>query len=256
MSPRPSRDASKSSEFAILGAADSDEGGPGRTADFVVTHASRPHFVLVAGLVFLALTLVGLIYDLWYFHYFGIDMLDYATTGDLFMSAPRHPVAVLLSILPGVLLLGLARLRDLRLRNSSARESYMRRNAGARWNKPAWRLGIYGLFVLAYAVLFSQFYAQRMSSLVKTAGGKRVVLTRTDGVTRGEQPSLIGATGKFFFLYYPERRVTEIVPVENTAIVTVDSRSRIERARDSAARPPGSRPKASISRIIDATEEL
>ncbi|HMA20017.1 MAG TPA: hypothetical protein VKO87_04395, partial [Gemmatimonadaceae bacterium] len=44
----------------------------------------------------------------------------------------------------------------------------------------------------------------------------------------GEQPLLIGSTSRFFFLYYPTRKTAEIVPVENTRMMTVDLRPRSE----------------------------
>ena len=64
--------------------------------------------------------------------------------------------------------------------------------------------------------------AERRADRVRSGQGRRVTFDRTDGVTYNEQPLLIGTTGGFFFLYYVERKVTEIVPVENTALMTVD----------------------------------
>ena len=59
---------------------------------------------------------------------------------------------------------------------------------------------------------------------------------RTDGIVSDEQPVLLGTTGKFLFLYYPSRKATEIVPIDNTAVLTVDSRRRKDREADSLAK--------------------
>jgi hypothetical protein len=64
--------------------------------------------------------------------------------------------------------------------------------------------------------------ANRRANRVRAGIGRPVTFDRTDGVTYNEQPLLIGSTGGFFFLYYVQRKVTEIVPVENTSLMTVD----------------------------------
>ena len=107
--------------------------------------------------------------------------------------------------------------------------------ANTRWNSVGLRTFVYGLFVLAYAIVFTQLYADRAANRIKEGKGRRVAVSRTDGISSDEQPILLGATGKFVFLYFPDRKATEIVPVENTVALTVDSRRRRERRRDSLA---------------------
>jgi len=93
----------------------------------------------------------------------------------------------------------------------------------------------YGFFILVYAILFTQLNAQAVSNRIKAGQGRRVDFVRTVGNNPAERPILLGSTSRFFLLYYPVRKVTEVVPLENTGMLSVDSRSRRERRRESAA---------------------
>ncbi len=82
------------------------------------------------------------------------------------------------------------------------------------------------MVVVGAAAAATAYKADRRFARVEAGRGRHVTFARTDGVTYDEQPLLIGTTGSFFFLYYTRRKVTEIVPVENTALMTVDLQSK------------------------------
>jgi len=134
----------------------------------------------------------------------------------------------------GLVVLGVG-LRDIAIRKSPRYDAYRKKYVNTMWNNRGVKIGIATLFSAIYATVFTQFYAQVAADRVKSGKGPRVMLVRNDGVTSGEKPILLGSTTKFFFLYYPGRRETEIVPVENVSHLTVDSRMRRERERDSLA---------------------
>ena len=58
-----------------------------------------------------------------------------------------------------------------------------------------------------------------------------------DGIRTDEQPILLGTTTKFLFFYHPSTKTTEIVPIDATTALRVDSRRRREREQDSLVFP-------------------
>jgi hypothetical protein len=226
MSPRPGGDVSNSSEYAAM-----SSGSTGETAvptrRSAVERALRTHPVLVAAVTYLALTLVGVVHDVWFFQAFRINILDYADLTDVLSSPLRSPVTALLSLVPGLLLLCFG---ELRYHRPSRAE---KKRPRALWNNTALRLATYGTFIFAYAVLVTQLDAGQMSERAKSGAGQRVTLSRSDGLGYGEKPILLGTLGHFFFLYYPSRKVTDIVPLENASRLSVDAATRRENAGDS-----------------------
>ncbi len=194
----------------------------------------REHPTLVLTLAYLGLTFVGMIRDLWFYRYFRINILDYSETSDFLLAAIRNPLVVILSLVPIGMLLLAARIREYAIVRSPKYRARAAKSVARKWNTLAARVVIYTWFVFIYAVLFAQLYSMREVTRIKAGRGQRVALARTDGVTSGPLPIFLGSTSKFFFLYYPERKETEIVPIENTTMITLDSRRRVERKADSA----------------------
>ena len=194
----------------------------------------REHPTLVLTLAYLGLTAVGLMRDWWFYRYFGINILDYSETGDFLLAAIRNPLVILLGLLPVGIIYGAAYVREAALAKSPKYRAYAERYSRTRWNSVGFRAFIYGWFVIVYAALFTQLYSFREVSTIKAGAGTRVSLIRTDGVSSAEYPIFLGSTAKFFFLYYPSRKETEVVPIENTTVVTVDARRRRDKKEDSA----------------------
>ena len=198
---------------------------------------AREHPTLLLTLIYLALTFVGMIHDLWFYLYFKINILDYSETSDFLLAAIRNPLVIILSILP----LGLAFLvqrstEAVRRRAKDWEEKERKRRASVWYSAPARAVGTF-LFVIVYATLFTQIYAFWEATRVKEGkAGRRVSFMRSDGIISDEQPVLLGTTGKWILLYYRSRKATEIVPIDNTAAITVDSRRRKEREADSLRR--------------------
>ena len=201
----------------------------------IASRLLREHPTLVLTLGYIGLTLVGLVYDLWFYAYFKINILNFSETSDFLLAAIRNPLVILLSIAPIFLLIALQVVREKARAKSARYDAFNRKYENTRWNSPNIRLVIYGLFIAIYAILFTQLYAVRVADGIKAGNGRRVVFARANGANSAEKPILLGSTTKFFFLYYPSRKETEVVPVDNTASITVDSRRRRERERDSLA---------------------
>ena len=199
----------------------------------IAERMAREHPTLLLTLAYLALTFVGMIHDLWFYFYFKINILDFSETSDFLLAAIRNPLVIILSMLPLAILLGFQRMRDFAAQKSAWYSGHRTRYANTRWNSVTIRALVCGWFVIVYAIAFTQFYAEREANRIKDGKGRRVSVLRNDGIASDEQPILLGATGKFIFLYFPSRKATEIVTVESTVALTVDSRRTRERERDS-----------------------
>jgi hypothetical protein len=102
------------------------------------------------------------------------------------------------------------------------------------------------IVVTGIATFLARMNATNRFDAVNEGKGRHVTFARTDGVTHNEQPVLIGSTTNFFFLYYANRKVTEIVPVENTALMTVDLQpKKVQTQASPAGGAPGDTPRLS-----------
>ena len=221
MSPRPGGDVSNSSEFAVMGSGERRVPPEARQTARSMVRAfikSRPGLALM--LAYIAVTLVARFDDVWFYQLFGINLFNYSDPQDVLLAALRHSVVVAFFIVPALIVLAAARLRDMRASGSSP--GFFDRS----WNTPALRMIAAIGFVIIAATALTRIDAQQRSEARKAGHGKYVTLTRTDGIAYGEHPLLIGSTSRFFFLYYPARKIAEIVPVENTSMMTVDLRPR------------------------------
>ena len=195
----------------------------------------REHPTLVVTLGYLGLTMVGLVYDFWFYMYFRINILDYSEPSDFLLGAIRNPLVIILAMLPIAIMLGILRLRATARARFPRYDRYARKYEGTRWSSLQLRIIAHTLFIAVYAILFTQVYAKRAADRIKTGNVRRVNFAAVDGVTSGERPILLGSNTRFFFLYYPAARESEIVPIENTTRIRVDSRLRRERIADSLA---------------------
>lgn len=182
----------------------------------------HPGLLLTAG--YLVLTIIGLLYELWFFFYFRINILEYVETSDFLLAALRTPLVILLSLLPVPLAWLLFRL------NHWARQKYPRYGAfdsrlenGLFGQSMAGRLASRSLFVLIYAAFFTLLYAERVTDRIKAGHGREVRVELSSGAPFPSRTLLLGTTSKFVFLYLPEAKRTHIVPIENVSRLVVSS---------------------------------
>jgi hypothetical protein len=246
MSPRPGGDVSNSAEFAVMGnsaetpALTPEQVGeappPTRLREVgksAFTRIIREHPTLMLTLLYLALTFVGVVHDFFFYLYFKINVLDYSETGDFLLAALRNPVAVLLAMLPIPLFVIVRRWGQTLRKRSRTYEKYQAQLDRMGLSTLAARAAGAAVFIIVYVVLFSELYAFAEAKRMHEGKGQRVAFLRNDGIASDEQPILLGTTGKFIFLYYPSRKATEIVPIDNTTALTIDSRRRKDRELDS-----------------------
>jgi hypothetical protein len=221
MSPRPGGDVSNSSEFATMGSGEyRAEIERRRSAGVLALEIARRHTGLILVLTYLTVTVVARMEDVWFFRHFRINIFNYSDPEDFFTASMRNSEVWLFFLVPTLILFGVSWFLSKRL--TSEKPAIL----AAKWNRPGLRLALSAIVVVAVAAAATSFKAKQRFGRVEAGRGRHVTFARTDGVSYDEQPLLIGTTGSFFFLYYVQRKVTEIVPVENTALMTVDLQSK------------------------------
>ena len=212
MSPRPGGDVSNSSEFAVMGSGEYRAPRGDADARAVAVRFLREHTGQALVLIYLAIAVISRLYDVWFYQRFRVNILSYSDPEDFFLAPMRNPGTMMLLLVPAMIMIASSWLAGRRKTVS----------LGSRWNTPQVRLIAGTSLVLLASAVLTKAYADQRADEVRAGDGRHVAFTRNDGITYNEQPLLLGATGQFFFLYYTKRRVAEIVPVENTALMTVD----------------------------------
>jgi len=211
---------------------------PARYRPWVVRLLERHPGALLTGL-YLALTAIGIAYDFLYFRRFGVNILDYAETGDFLLAALRAPLAIFYCVLPVVAIWLAALLRRWVRRVSPRYDAYAARyerkwRVGPLW----WDVTNTGLVVL-YAFAFTAYYAKATARAAKRPSAPPVRVELESDVAAGGAAATVatavGTTGKFLFLYYPARDSTRVVPFDNVLQIAVQARpERRRRTRLSA----------------------
>ena len=212
MSPRPGGDVSNSSEFAVMGSGEFRRPNGDANARVVAIRFLREHTGQALFLMYLAIAVISRLYDVWFYKRFRVNIFYYSDPADFFLAPMRNPGTLIFIAIPAAVLIGISWLAG---RKKTVRPY-------TRWNSAQLRLIVGTIVVLVTSAVLTKAQADRRADEVRAGAGRRVSFTRNDGVSYNEQPLLLGSTGQFFFLYYTNRRVAEIVPVENTALMTVD----------------------------------
>lgn len=183
---------------------------------------AREHPGLVVSIVYVVLTLIGMGYDVWLYHWFRINILEWAQTGDFLLAAVRSPLVVVLCVVPLSLVWLFRRLNEV-MRARTPR-LYKALGGGMFDRSPIAGVITYALLVIVYASLFTELYAAGVSARIKSGNGRRAHVAVQNGPALPDSLMLIGTTTQYTFLYAPAERRTHIVPVENIASIVVESR--------------------------------
>ncbi|HUR00130.1 MAG TPA: hypothetical protein VM166_11795 [Gemmatimonadaceae bacterium] len=214
-------------ELEELRTLQNDSGTPVRRRRLLADIA-REHPTLLFTLGYIALTAVGLVYDAWLYGYFRINVIEYSETSDFLLAAVRTPLVIILSILPVLILWTVTRLRRKARRTFPRYDKWSRRYEGTIWDMENPRVGgpIGVIFVVIYAILFTQLYALRVADKIKAGHGRvvKVEMIVPGSVPTADTTLLIGTTGKFVFLFDPRANQTRIIPFDNVSSISVVAR--------------------------------
>ena len=193
---------------------------PGQT----VTGFLRQHPGLVVSLIYLTVSLIGLLFSYSLFREFGINIFLYAEISDFLLAALREPMTFAVAgvaILTGVLLFALSNLEFWWYRRHPPKSRFgenYHRLSQAMYNSFWTRVAV---FVL-YAYLFLSLYGEYKSEQIRSGHGDEIQLfiagdTEGSSTLRstGRTGILLGTTNKFVFVYDPTAGTTNVIPNES-----------------------------------------
>ncbi|HWM93922.1 MAG TPA: hypothetical protein VN493_24405 [Thermoanaerobaculia bacterium] len=191
----------------------------------------REHPGLLLTAAYVLLTLTGLSYEFWLFRYFRITIVEYVETSDFLLAVLREPLVILLAFLPLLLVWFFIRLGAWMRVKFPRYAEWERKREGKPYNSPAFRTAQWSFFVLVYAFLFIQIYAERVADRIKAGQGRQVQVELVSGTALPPTSLLLGTTAKFVFVYLPVEKKTHIIPIENVSRMVISSGKRSEERR-------------------------
>lgn len=171
----------------------------------------REHPALLASMLYLAASAIGMFYSWAFFREFGINVFNFAQIGDFLLASLKEPVTWLLVAVAIVSMVG---------ENAMSRR-YQKKNK-VRWlrwyGSRTYRMLNYFVLVVMIA-LFLFLYADKRANEIREGEGEHVRVLLADG-NSSRDATLLGTTGQFIFLYDSETGVVDIHPNENVQTIS------------------------------------
>jgi hypothetical protein len=167
--------------------------------------------------IYVALTVVGLSYSVFFYAQFGIGYLDYAQITDFFVAGLREPIATGLFALTGIVLYGIYRL-DFMMRRKFQwynRVFYRSRKIERFTYHPA----MIAIGFLAIALLYTSVYGRVAAQRINDGKGKEVRVKMLAGAQIENTRVLLGTTSTHILLYDSETKMSEVLPVDHVAVI-------------------------------------
>jgi hypothetical protein len=187
---------------------------------------------LVLTLVYVAASLIGIIFNFLYFRRFGFNVLEFSEASDFLMVVVREPLTVALALLGVPVYLGYmmtaaglsAWMKRTWPRTAGTPEKQEKTRRKMQRIVPFMQFGFIGVYALVFVVMYSKYQANR----IKAADRAKVIVEyNADAPSTRPAPigaALIGTTARFVFLYFHETKEAEVVPVDAIARLTWDAR--------------------------------
>lgn len=184
---------------------------------------AKQHSGLALSALYLLLIAIGMMYELWLFARFNVNILYYAEAADFLLVPFREPLVVLVCIAPVPLFALYMRV---------ARWLWTRMKRPIKTTSAQLRLSMNALCMVLWATAFAARYADWVSIRIRTGHRQSVTIQTTSAKTIAGP--LIGTTGQFLFVYDAATKQTRIVTVENVEQIVIQPRKK----RGAAAPPP------------------
>lgn len=220
----------------------------------------NPGLVLTG--IYVAASIIGVLYHFLLFRRFGVNVLEFSEASDFLMVVVRDPLTVALALLgvPFYLVYGALTAplsRWSRRHFAVLRSTPEKRRKSIARLRPWWPL-MQAVFIGIYAILFVMVYSTWRAKQIRAGDFRKVAVEyktdspRPDGSLRLEDLGLLGTTARFVFLYDRANRRTEVVPLDSIARLVWDARTRRERAADAAPKPTEPPVKAPEPEVVPA----
>jgi len=195
---------------------------------------------LILTLTYVDLTGIGILYAIFFYRVFGINIFDFAEIGDFLLAAFKAPIVTFLVLLGQVLLVCLSLLFGARLVNPVTQAlEYVRRPGSANLrgrlegalpfftaHRPQIVGTVVGLVLFVGTVIIAVLSARHQAHAIKQGEQQKVAVqyrqisNTTEPVPPEHRLELIGATQRAAFIYDVDDKRTIVIP--QTQIVSIE----------------------------------
>jgi hypothetical protein len=198
---------------------------------------------LVFSVLYLALSVVGLLYQGMFFRRFRLNVLEFSDATDFLMVVVREPLVVAMASLGLVFyylymrgslaIMGWCYRRFPRLTRDPVKLAEARIKARSVARPMQWA------FILTYAGVFTMMYSLWQAKRARAGDFPQVKVEYKSGALTEapREATLLGSTSRFVLLYDAEARRAQAVPADSIARLSWDARSKEERAKETAPAP-------------------
>jgi hypothetical protein len=188
---------------------------------------ARDHSGLLLTGAYILLIIVGLMYDVWLFLNFRVNILYYAEAADFLLVPLREPLVSILAIAPlplWIWYMRFAQWLEKKIPGNEERKRKMEKRLGGAHVALRIRRIVSVLGVVMWSIAFTAHYANYVSRGIRN-GEYRV--TRVELVSGGAiEGQLIGTTSQFLFVYDRPALRARAIPAENIAQVVFPERKK------------------------------
>jgi hypothetical protein len=178
---------------------------------------AREHTTLAISLAYLFLTIVGAAFEFFLLARFQVNVLQFAEPVDFLLAAIRHPIVILFTALP-IVLLWIIDLLDVAVRRFvPPYRNYMEKSERSPSYASA-RNWTYPTFIVVYFALFTIKYSAYVVDRLRAGEGRPVTVELNAAGAEGPRQLdgiLIGTTLRYVFVYRPADKSTHVIPSES-----------------------------------------
>lgn len=231
--------------------------GSGDSVVVLALQRARREPALLFTTAYLLVSLLGLWCSFWFYRGFGLSILDYLQASDFLVAGIRDPVYILLLLLAVCTVLVCSWPETLRLRNAGQIDRLKARNVvwrvvlsrslltsweftGLRpWTAMTAGVGVFLAFTAAS-------YVTTRGESIRTEGSGEVISVQLtgDNAPLPGTARLLGSSSGFVFLWWPEQRRAEAVPIsavrrlQSQPVPARATKAMVRPAVDATAKPP------------------
>jgi hypothetical protein len=173
------------------------------------------HSGLALSALYLLLIGIGMMYEVWLFLHFSVNILYYAEAADFLLVPFREPLVVLVCVAP--IPLFWLYMRTARWLWTTMKWTWKERGRNARTSMNV-------LALVLWSTAFTAEYAKWVSNRIRDGHRQSVTIQTTSARTIAGP--LIGTTGKFLFVYDAATKQTRIVTVDNIEQIVIQPRKK------------------------------
>lgn len=204
---------------------------------------------LVFTALYLALSVVGLLYQFLFFRRFRLNVLEFSDATDFLMVVVREPLTIAMASLGLFFYWGYMwstlRVMEWYYRRWPKSRKDPAKLAASREKARKMVPSAQAMFIATYALLFTMLYSTWQAKRARQGDFPKVTVhfkVDAAGPTSPFEATLLGTTSRFVFIYRSETKRAEALPFDAIAQLSWDARRRSEREAD-AGKPAPTEPR-------------